>query len=399
MSKITSINPSHILKIAGSTFKLLEPYLYKAPLDFTIALNSIGRKIYEKKFYDIQPKKTHFNPGQEFSRTMWGLNFRLPLSNAAGSFKNGDGYDLVAKLGAGAYIGGTSTFNPRNGNIRDGLHLPFVKLPKSRTSINFLGLPNLGDEVLSKKIYTKNKIDGCPIGWSVMRSPDYSLEESQEKLVRSLFLYQNNPLVDFMEINESCPNVKQSNTSNIFARLDNISEEFLKKRKRHLPVLVKLSTDVSESCLIEILKEMVRLGFDGINLGNTSTNYENILENISDQDKKLFQYFTTKYGGGVGGRALKNKSIQLCKVAKRELNKLNLNREFHIIRTGGVENPQDVIESEESGVSLNQWHTGFFYNYLNHGNNVYKFLFEEITRQMNKNKTSVLSGISTRMTI
>lgn len=44
---------------------------------------------------------------------MWGIKFRNSLYNSAGMFKNGEGYDLVSKIGAGAYLGGTSTHNPR----------------------------------------------------------------------------------------------------------------------------------------------------------------------------------------------------------------------------------------------------------------------------------------------
>ena len=364
------------LKIAEGLCRGAEPYLGSLSETSNVAVYSLGRRVFEKLITKHSIREKYFIPPTSLSSTLWGIKFGSPICNSAGMFKKGDGYDLMARLGAGAYLGGTSTYNPRKGNTKANIYLPFVKLPKSKISINYLGLPNLGDEILSKKVFTQKKIEGCPIGWSVMRSPDFSMEEAQEKLVRSLFLYQKNTQVDFIEINESCPNVKSS-SHNILARMDFIAEQFLKKRNRHLPVIVKLSNDISENSLIEILHSMIKLGFDGVNLGNTSTDYEALKEQIEDGDLKLYEFFTKQFGGGVGGHVLKSKSLHLSKIAVNELKKINTKREFHIIRTGGIENFEDIKESMDIGVSMNQWLTGFYYSFLKEGNNVYKNFFEK----------------------
>jgi len=335
-----------------------------------IKINSIGRKQYEKLFF-----KQHFH-SQKVDNTnletyLWGIKFRNKLCNSAGMFKNGEGYDLSAQLGAGAYIGGTSTYNPRAGNTKNNIYLPFTRLPKSKMTLNFLGLPNLGDELISKKTFTVNKIAGCPIGWSVMRSPDFKQEEAEEKLIKSMFLYQANPQIDFLEVNVSCPNVKKS-SQGILASLSYIAEEFLKKRTRHIPVVVKLSHDITEDLLRDVLKSLVELGFDGVNLGNTSTEYSNYLPEVEEAERSIYNTFTETFNGGIGGKALKSKSLKLCEFAAQEIKKINLKNEFHIIRTGGIDSPQDLAESALAGVSFNQWQTGFFFNYLEHGEEVYK---------------------------
>ena len=122
---------------------------------------------------------------------------------------------------------------------------------------------------------------------------------------------------------------------------------------------------------------MIKLGFDGVNLGNTSTDYEALKEQIEDGDLKLYEFFTKQFGGGVGGHVLKSKSLHLSKIAVNELKKINTKREFHIIRTGGIENFEDIKESMDIGVSMNQWLTGFYYSFLKEGNNVYKNFFEK----------------------
>jgi hypothetical protein len=50
-----------------------------------------------------------YEPPEELARTVWGVRFRTPIMNAAGMFKNGECYDMVAMQGAGAYVGGTGT--------------------------------------------------------------------------------------------------------------------------------------------------------------------------------------------------------------------------------------------------------------------------------------------------
>lgn len=339
-----------------------------------VKISSLGRAFFMKQFVNHRVKM-QFVPDVKYSRKLWGIEFRSPIMNSAGMFKNGEGYDVVAAMGAGAYIGGTSTSNPRRGNEKDGVNLPFITLPNSNLAVNWLGLPNLGDEQLSKKIITDNKIVGCPIGWSVMRSPDFSEDEGMQLLINSLFLYQDNPQIDFIEVNESCPNV-QNGGGSIIPRLTMISEQFLQKRSRHLPVVVKLSHDVTTETIEYLLPKIIKLGFDGINLGNTSTNYQKYRSNIKGSDRVLFEYFIRNFGGGISGGVLKKDSLYICTIAANIVAKMHLDREFHIIRSGGVENMADIMDSEACGCSLTQWYTGFFNAYDKVGEKTYSVMFK-----------------------
>src|SRR3989344_2680509 len=73
-------------------------------------------------------------PPEHLGRELWGIPFRSPILNAAGMFKNGECYGLVARQGAAAYLGGTGTWNPRRGNEKDGIYLPFVPYPISHSA-------------------------------------------------------------------------------------------------------------------------------------------------------------------------------------------------------------------------------------------------------------------------
>ena len=121
---------------------------------------------------------------------------------------------------------------------------------------------------------------------------------------------------------------------------------------------------------------IIELGFDGINFGNTSTDYLYCKNKLNPNDIKNFDYFVKNFGGGVSGYPLKEKSLLLASEAAIYINSKNLSKEFHVIRTGGIENINDLNESEKSGISLNQWFTGYFEAFSKYGHNLYNELFK-----------------------
>lgn len=344
------------------------------PPKLAIRLYSAGRIRFMQEYY--QQKTLHkFIPDKKWQRTLWGLTFQAPIMNSAGMFKNGEGYDIVAASGAGGYVGGTSTYNPRVGNIKSGIKLPFCTLAKSNTTLNYLGLPNLGDEILAHKVYTANKSATCPIGWSVMASPDYADALQQlEYLVKGLWLYHDNLQIDYLEINQGCPNVGEI-SHDLNMKLSYIAKNFLNKRKRHLPVIINLSNSLDVRLIPEILNLLFKYKFDGVVLGNTATNYKAISTHIKDAaEQKLFEYFSQTFGGGVGGQYLKSISLDLCKAAVAYRNTIKPNYEFHVLRTGGVDSIEDIHAGEDVGVSMHRWYSGYFTNYIKYGDLVYKNL-------------------------
>lgn len=360
---------SLLLKLGKKSFSIIN----NLPNYYAIKAHSYLRNYITQKLPFIQNNEP-FIPNIKWQRSPWGLNFQSPIFNAAGMFKNADGYDFVNSQGAGAFLAGTSTYNMRLGNIKKDIFLPFLNLPKSNITINYLGLPNIGDEALSKKVITKNKNPNCPIGFSIMRSPDFSFAESLELLLKSLWLYHEKPEIDFIEINESCPNINHVDSDLIFV-IEFINKHFLKYRARNLPVILKLSNDCNPSLLANILDELITNNFDGITLGNTSTNYQKIALEVAPQELKLFKYFTNNFNGGISGKCLNKKSLVLTQMASAYIQTLKPNHEFHIIRCGGIETIDDVKISLQHGASLVEWYTGYFNNFIKNYNNIYKKFF------------------------
>lgn len=357
----------------------IRPLVTKLPPRTVVSTYSNGRSYLLAKLKEEVPSET-YNPPENLSRVLWGVKFRSPIMNSAGMFKNGECYEMVSRQGAGAYLGGTGTWNPRLGNKKNGICLPFVPYPKSHSSSNWLGLPNDGDEVNSQRASKLKRNIDTPIGWSIMGSPDFNGEEKLKYLVDGMKLYEKAG-VDFLEINESCPNTThgRSQDDDLANRLKYLKEHFLDKRTRILPVVVKFSNDTKLEQLPALLDILFELGYDGVNFGNTSTDYAKRKERIELNERKLFDFYTKTFGGGVSGRPLRESSLDLTCRAVEYLRAGSPSQEFHIIRTGGIETWDDIQESERAGISLNQWYTGYFENFAKNGHDVYRKLFDQKT--------------------
>ena len=360
--------------------RIFRPLISKLSPAFYIDFYSRGRRDFLSRLSDDEPHNIDIDNWIKPVK-YWDIEFNNNLFNAAGMFKSGKGYQMSALQGAGAWLAGTSTTHPRAGNKKLDILHPFLSLPRSRSAVNWLGLPNDGHFALAGKISIFEKIEGCPIGVSVSSDPSESGLTAMKSLVDGMDAYSQSN-VDFIELNESCPNVPHHSNSDsnsldkeMTTRLDYISGHFLKFRKRNLPVIVKYSVDTDPNLLVELIPLLIDLGFDGINIGNTSTTYSEYLPLISEKERKAFKYFTENFGGGVSGELIRNKSLSLCRRAGEIIKNTELKKEFHIIRTGGIDSYNDLEESKNAGVSLNQWYTGYFENFSLYGHKLYKKLY------------------------
>lgn len=309
---------------------------------------------------------------------IWNIEFRLPLFNAAGMFKNADGYYLAYQQGAGAFLAGTVTTQARTGNSKFGIKHPFIPYPRSQSNSNWLGLPNQGYQVVAKKIYELRRFPSFPIGISI--ASNLETEKTLERLLDVFHSFQQAG-VDFIELNESCPNVGHkhpiSNLDEDFIkRLEFISQNFLKRREKNLPIIVKLSVDFPKESLSKLIDLLVDLKFDGINFGNTSTDYKNLRKFVNPKEQKSFDFFVNTFGGGLAGSFLKYRSLELTIKAMEYIKTKNIPYEFQIIRTGGISTLEDFIESYKGGIVLHQWFSGYFENFVRFGHKLYSQFFK-----------------------
>ena len=383
--------------------RIMRPILTRLPFPKLVTnIYSGGRNDFMRSFRFESPDS--YEPSKELERELWGIKFRSPIMNAAGMFKGGECYDLAFRQGAGAYLAGTTTFYAREGNSKIGIFLPFVPYPDSRAASNWLGLPNPGHYYVAEEFKHFERREGFPIGASVAADPGVQEEEALERLVDGMRAYEE-ARFDFIEMNESCPNtsvmVGEDNILSIKRRLRYVKENFLERRLERTPVIVKFSVDTLEGDVPVLIDMLLENCYDGINFGNTSTAYDFRGVSIRPHERPLYEFFVENFGGGVSGRPLKGDSLRLVYVANNYLNSLrsesapnryleSLSEErggryttisepltgFHVIRTGGIEDAMDLKISEEVGVSLNQWFTGYFEAFSRCGHDVYRGLYE-----------------------
>lgn len=344
---------------------------------------STGRKYFLKLFYSDNISY-YISPPESLKIKLWDIEFRSGLFNAAGMFKNGEAYYLTYKQGAGAYLAGTTTSNERIGNIKNDILHPFTAYPNSGAASNWMGLPNSGNEKVAKAISQFEKFKGFPIGISLSPTPQIPANTTMKELIAGMELFSKAG-VDFIELNESCPNLPHTSSSKfplldtrLIDRLSIVSENFLKKRNRNLPVIVKFSCDTSLELLPELLSIIADLQFDGVNFGNTSTDYDHSREFISEKDIGLFDYFTSTFGGGVSGKPLKQRSLSLSASSIDLISKMKIKREFHVIRTGGIFDENDLYASSHYNIFLNQWFTGYFEAFSKYGHKLYDKIYKKM---------------------
>ena len=357
----------------------LRPLFARLPPRLAVALYSRSRRRFLTAFFAARPAPR--DVPEALARTRWGLAFRSPLLNAAGLFKNGEGWDVALRQGAGAWLAGTTTHLPRPGNRRHGIAQPFAPYPRSAAASNWLGLPNRGHRAVAARLAELPRVEGVPTGAS-LAAVDEDAPDEAERLrhwIDGMVLYDEAG-VDFLELNESCPNTDDDRRGfeALEQRLAHVAEHFLERRRRPLPVIVKLSCDTPPGLVPRLVDGLVELGFDGVNFGNTSTAYDLHRTAVAGVERPLYDHFRRAFGGGVSGRPLKAVSLALATAAVRHLGDHPPAREFHVVRTGGIETAADVRQSLDAGIAFCQWYSGYFEAFGRDGHDLYEALYRRL---------------------
>ena len=151
--------------------------------------------------------------------------------------------------------------------------------------------------------------------------------------------------VDMLEINISCPNVKEGGIA--FGQNPKAAEEITKAVKKYAkqPVIMKLSPNVTS--IAEMAKAVEAGGADAISLINTLTGMK------IDINRKTFALANKT--GGVSGPAVHPIAVRMVYEAANAVN-------VPIIGMGGIESAEDAIEMLLVGASAVSVGTANFYN-------------------------------------
>lgn len=264
--------------------------------------------------------------------TLAGVELKNPVMTASGTFGSGAEYSEFVdlnKLGAVVTKGVANVPWPGN---------PTPRVAETASGmLNAIGLQNPGIDVFCerdipflKKYDTKIIVNVC--GKS---TEDYC--EVVERL--------GNEPVDLLEINVSCPNVKEGGIA--FGQDPKALEAITKEVKKYAkqPIIMKLSPNVTD--ITEMAKAAEAGGADILSLINTLTGMK------IDIYKKTFALANKT--GGMSGPAVKPVAVRMVYQVAQAV-------KLPIIGMGGISTAEDALEFILAGASAVSVGTANFFN-------------------------------------
>lgn len=254
--------------------------------------------------------------------TIAGVEFKNPVMTASGTFGSGMEYSEFVDLNR---LGGIVTKGVAN--------VPWPGNPTPRVAetyggmLNAIGLQNPGIDVFVQRDLAFLE----PFDTNVIVNVCGKSVEDYVEVVERL---SDESRVDMLEINVSCPNVKEGAIA--FGQkadaLEKITKEIKKKAKQ--PVIMKLSPNVTD--IGEMAKAAEAAGADAISLINTITGMK------IDIHKRCFALANKT--GGLSGPAIKPVAVRMVYQASCAVS-------IPVIGMGGIATAEDAIEFLMAGAS------------------------------------------------
>lgn len=264
--------------------------------------------------------------------TIAGVELKNPVMTASGTFGSGEEYSALVDLNRlGAVVTKGVANEPWPGNPTPRIAEVYGGM------LNAIGLQNPGFDLFSrrdipflKQFDTKIIVNVC--GKSVSDYVDVVEKLSAQP-------------VDLMEINISCPNVKEGGIA--FGQDPKAVEDITKEVKKYAkqPVIMKLSPNVTD--ITEMAKAAEAGGADALSLINTITGMK------IDIHRRAFALANKT--GGLSGPAIHPIAVRMVYEAAHAV-------KIPIIGMGGISTPEDALEMVLAGASAISVGTANFHN-------------------------------------
>ena len=261
-----------------------------------------------------------------------GVEFKNPVMEASGTFGSGMEYSEFVDLNR---LGAVVTKGVAN--------VPWPGKPTPRIAetyggmINAIGLQNPGIDVFAKRDIPFLKKYDTKIIVNVCGRSTEDYIEVVERL--------GEEPVDMLEINISCPNVKEGGIA--FGQDPKAVEAITKAVKAHAkqPIIMKLSPNVTD--ITVMAKAAEAGGADAISLINTITGMK------IDVERRTFA--VANKTGGLSGPAIKPVAVRMVYQAANAV-------KLPIIGMGGIANAADALEFILAGATAVAIGTANFHN-------------------------------------
>lgn len=261
-----------------------------------------------------------------------GVTFENPVTTASGTFGSGLEYkDFIdlKKLGAVTTKGVANV--PWAGN-------PTPRIAETHSGmLNAIGLQNPGIDTFIKRDLAYLNECGARV---IVNVCGHSTEEYIEVVERLA-----DEKVDMLEINISCPNVKEGGIA--FGQKAEAAEAITKavKKVAKQPIIMKLSPNVTD--ITEMAKAVEAGGADAISLINTLTGMK------IDVKKKAFAI--ANQTGGMSGPCVRPIAVRMVYQVANAV-------KLPILGMGGIQNTEDALEFLMAGATMVAVGTANFFN-------------------------------------
>jgi dihydroorotate dehydrogenase len=158
-------------------------------------------------------------------------------------------------------------------------------------------------------------------------------------------------VADYVVVNVSSPNTAGLRNLQAREHLEPLLSALLQERAqgqsaraRAVPVLLKVSPDLSEPELRDIAKLLKTLPLDGVVATNTTLSREGLNSTVSAET------------GGLSGRPLQPLALRMVSTLRASLGPT-----FPIIGVGGINSPAAALAMRAAGADLIQIYTGLIY--------------------------------------
>jgi len=273
-----------------------------------------------------------------FKSTLFGKEIDNPIGIAAGFDKNAEVYNSLFKLGFGFVEVGTVTPLKQYGNPKPRV----FRLVEDQALINRLGFNNLGSENVSNRI--RSNLNKGLLGINI--GPNKDSDDRLNDYLIGLRTFHD--IADYITINISSPNtenLRSFHDEEKFDKLMNSIQEEKVKLKSKIPIVVKISPDISDEQIEIISKIFLDHKVSAIIVSNTTSGNREKLNNILKHQK-----------GGLSGKPLEEEANKLI----NKFYKL-LKDKIEIIGVGGVDSGESAQRKFLAGASYVQLYTGMVF--------------------------------------
>ena len=278
------------------------------------------------------------------------LHFGCPIMLAAGANKTAKRICDFANMGFGGISVGTATRHVREGNT----HRPRIGFIENDRAIhNSMGLNNDGVDAVTRRVDTQITAAhraGMCVGISVAETPGITDEnEKLQDIVESFSIAYR--VADYVEINLSCPNTGENRLDldmTLVNKIFTAITDYRNKQPVRKAIYAKLSPDMPENHTATIMDMLVKVGVNGVVMGNTyptkkvtdlpvHVKYDDLTPLRADNDR-----------GGMSGRPLYENTVRNVKFIREHYPQMS------VIACGGIDHGYKIYDLIKLGVDAVQ---------------------------------------------